>query len=643
SISQPNSSLRSDTVLFHGSCDYSRNLNIGLHLLLNLISSAVLASSNYFMQIINAPSRHEIDRAHQILTSLEIGIPSLKNLSYLSKSKRLFWVLILITSLPIHLFFNSSIYETSFVGSTWQLTIAAESFLHGSPFFPPGASLAPAGSLSPTDYNSTMKLEFERCATPLTPDCDAIDSLRNYWGAYGEPINLPDYWDNSSSIRQNLSHISSNAIKDEQASLWKRLSSKECRQEYCHFKPRDRYGDVVVVVKPGASPAGWTRDEVYADPQNNLTGWDIHVPRNETNSLWFSTQCRFQKALTEKLSEGYSFVLPIGSTCAGALGFYWYALEFNSKLKLEEWDNQEDWSIMFKKMTGPAKSLEESLGYNESFSSLPVEYCLADLAPTRECKVIVANSLISVTLLCIFFKIIICTAILRVLPNESLVTPGDAIDSFLSKPDPETRGLGTCDVRDVHRMEYSLPYPLAPHVYQGYGPLTHVVVARGWQPKKRTIVSAMPRSAWWRAYAPIVSALSLLSYLTASSYQGNEGTFEGSFGHGQASLTIRLGAMTNLEGLIVANIGQLVLSWCYFSYNSLLTRIHVEKELNLYSRSFRPLRVSFPKGEQISTWRLQLPYYFGIPLLTGSIILHWLASNSIFLLIMEGGKCTSAG
>ena len=98
--------------------------------------------------------------------------------------------------------------------------------------------------------------------------------------------------------------------------------------------------------------------------------------------------------------------------------------------------------------------------------------------------------------------------------------------------------------------------------------------------------------------------------------------------------------MSYLEGLIVANIGQVLLSWCYFSYNALLTRIHVEKELNLYSQSFKPLRVSFPKGEQIVTWRLQLPYYFGIPLLAGSIILHWLASNSIFLLVMEGGRYT---
>lgn len=111
-----------------------------------------------------------------------------------------------------------------------------------------------------------------------------------------------------------------------------------------------------------------------------------------------------------------------------------------------------------------------------------------------------------------------------------------------------------------------------------------------------------------------------------------------SFGHWGVTPVTSVGSTDYLDGLIIANTPQLILSWSYFAYNSLLTRIHVEKELNLYSRSFKPLRVSFPKGMQIATWRLQLPYKFSIPLLLISIILHWLISNSIFLLIVEGGK-----
>ncbi|KAK7947810.1 uncharacterized protein PG986_008696 [Apiospora aurea] len=635
SISQPDSSLRSDTILFHGSCDYSRNLNIGLHLLINLVSSAVLASSNYFMQVLHAPSRHEINRAHRILSSLEIGIPSLKNLSFLSGFKRCFWALLLISSLPIHLFFNSSIYETKIVGSTWQLTIATESFLHGAPFFPPGASLAAAGSPSPIDYNATTKIVLTGADFSNKTEYQRYqynETLGDYWRtSYGEPTNLSDYWDDVSPIRRKLDQISSNAMEGERLGLWERLPSKACRQEYCFLKPRENYGDVVVVVKGGANTAGWTRAEVYADPNDKLPEWSNRLPPDDINSLWYTTQCSYQKRLKWNLNEGYSSILTTEAPCLGALGSYWYAgnrwtpgIEELS----EELRNQDKWSIQFKNWTGPARALEEAAGYNSSFSSLEVEYCLADLAPARGCKVVMANSLVLVTVLCIFFKVIICTVVVGMLPQESLVTLGDALDSFLSDPDPATQGIGTCDVHDIHRMEFGVPHPLSAGAFGDEpGPLTPVPIARMWQPKKRSIISAMTHSAWWRPYSPILTALVILAYLTTSG---------GAFGDQGARLTVSLGSVPYLGGLIAANVGQLVLSWCYFAYNALLTRVHVEKELNLYSQSFRPLRVSFPKGEQIATWRLQLPLQFGMPLLAISIVLHWLASNSIFLLIMEG-------
>ena len=45
----------------------------------------------------------------------------------------------------------------------------------------------------------------------------------------------------------------------------------------------------------------------------------------------------------------------------------------------------------------------------------------------------------------------------------------------------------------------------------------------------------------------------------------------------------------------------------------------------------KPLRVTDPIGDQRSTYRLQLPYKYGIPLLILSGILHWLVSQSLFL------------
>ena len=82
---------------------------------------------------------------------------------------------------------------------------------------------------------------------------------------------------------------------------------------------------------------------------------------------------------------------------------------------------------------------------------------------------------------------------------------------------------------------------------------------------------------------------------------------------------------------LVANSPQVLLTFLYFSYNGIFTCMLQGKEWNEYAHKRRTLRVSSPKGMQRSTYRLQLPYRYGIPLLIVSGILHWFVSQSIFL------------
>ncbi|KAH8834448.1 hypothetical protein DL96DRAFT_1456907 [Flagelloscypha sp. PMI_526] len=54
-------------------------------------------------------------------------------------------------------------------------------------------------------------------------------------------------------------------------------------------------------------------------------------------------------------------------------------------------------------------------------------------------------------------------------------------------------------------------------------------------------------------------------------------------------------------------------------------------EWSSYTQLPRTLRVSHGKGEQRSTYFLQIPYRLGIPVTIFSMVLHWLISQSIFL------------
>ena len=93
--------------------------------------------------------------------------------------------------------------------------------------------------------------------------------------------------------------------------------------------------------------------------------------------------------------------------------------------------------------------------------------------------------------------------------------------------------------------------------------------------------------------------------------------------------------MSGTTGLIVttivANLPQVLLSFLYLMYNSLFTCMLLGKEWNDFAYERKYLRVSLPKGSQRSTYFLQLPYRYGVPLLITSGLLHWLVSQSIFL------------
>lgn len=86
-----------------GNCSTISQLNTGFHLLLNVISTLFLGAGNYCMQILVAPSREEIEDAHEKRESLDIGIPSFRNLHRIARARRLLWLAIGTVATVLHL------------------------------------------------------------------------------------------------------------------------------------------------------------------------------------------------------------------------------------------------------------------------------------------------------------------------------------------------------------------------------------------------------------------------------------------------------------------------------------------------------------------------------------------------------------
>ncbi len=88
---------------YEGKCDVTEAWARWLHFGINVLSSILLSCSNYCMQLLVAPTRREVDCAHSKNVWLQIGVPSVRNLYYVSSRRVILWWLLALSSIPLHL------------------------------------------------------------------------------------------------------------------------------------------------------------------------------------------------------------------------------------------------------------------------------------------------------------------------------------------------------------------------------------------------------------------------------------------------------------------------------------------------------------------------------------------------------------
>lgn len=91
--------------VYQGDCSITSGWTTGMHLVINVLSTILLAASNYVMQCLSAPSRADVDKAHSKGDWLDIGIFSIRNLCLMDAKRKILWVILFISSFPIHMVF----------------------------------------------------------------------------------------------------------------------------------------------------------------------------------------------------------------------------------------------------------------------------------------------------------------------------------------------------------------------------------------------------------------------------------------------------------------------------------------------------------------------------------------------------------
>jgi hypothetical protein len=178
-------------------CGSVRTWGTLLHLLINIVSTLLLATSSYAMQCLGSPTRREIDRVHDKGKCMNIGVPSIGNVIRMSPRRLLLWLLIFWSSLPIHLLANSAVYETQGANS-YIVAVVEEEFIsrplselsqryaYIASGFNSAAELA-----SPPSWVEDIQVELRsnttRLLKQLVPNMERLENA-DCMKAYSEPL-----------------------------------------------------------------------------------------------------------------------------------------------------------------------------------------------------------------------------------------------------------------------------------------------------------------------------------------------------------------------------------------------------------------------------------------------------------------------
>lgn len=279
---------------------------------------------------------------------------------------------------------------------------------------------------------------------------------------------------------------------------------------------------------------------------------------------------------------------------------------------------------------GKMTSKLEDMAEQWQTGGFEVDYCLSEKVDS-ECHLHFSLILMAVVLGFNILKVIGIAYVAFRLDEAPLVTVGDAVDSFIRHPD-----------RTTENMSLSSHASVVASAKLGYNSSS-----MRYEPEQHRFYEA----ATWRQWSFLLTLFAIAGAGTSvclalgiDSFKGDK-TIENAWAVGLGQVKPQnlvmgwklpgYGNTSIAVSTLIANTPQALFSFLYVCYNSLFTIMFLSRELMTFSvttgRGRKYLRVSDPKGEQKCTYFLNLPYKYGIPLLMGSGLMHWLVSQSVFL------------
>ncbi|KAF9886878.1 hypothetical protein FE257_011001 [Aspergillus nanangensis] len=562
--------------LYEGSCSVSKTWSTGLHLAINVLGTAIMSSSSYCAQFLAAPTRNDVDRAHIQGSWLDIGIPSLRNISALGTKKKLLCGVLFLTTIPIHAIYNSVV------------TIAQSSDAYKI-------------YIAPADYNGQRSLELGE------------NSSSCYQSQMGQSL---------AAFNADMANSSVDILTKEQCADTFSVSYLSGNKALVILSSNLTWDQEDTMVSGGsgndagnyassasALPFGWmcpgddfacTESRV----QDRLANWQVN------GAYWSGTVWSMTAPYIDGQTKDFGLTTrptcPFSNTddplCADLKtmsGFLWSYTPVTHREIHDFTHDPDNWQnstwakdVTFHSADPYCDRIKDTSNlFTKQFN---VDGCLR-VRIEENCQLLFSPLFSSVVIICTIVKVACIIYVACYDRTPRLLTVGDAIASFLSHPDPITRErCFSCIVTGGLLLNVGLS--------------DNRLVSAG-----KTSLSEI-----WRLGINTVD-VSTIIFRIDTTLLGN--TLIANLPQIAISLSYYFYNAVLTTMLMAAEYDRYGVGSVPHTTGSEKPRVSPKKGL----------RVSGPlQGAQRSTYWLSLPYRYSGPLLLSYAVLHWLVSQSIF-------------
>jgi hypothetical protein len=252
-----------------------------------------------------------------------------------------------------------------------------------------------------------------------------------------------------------------------------------------------------------------------------------------------------------------------------------------------------------------------------------VKYCLSQKVP-EHCKLQFNLTLSFVVFFVCLFKSLLMFAVAFTVYESPLMTTGDAIQSFMRRPDKYTKNMCMASKRFIVNH---------PGHWRNSAPAYYDARLRRWssgmENRLFVCILLMVLGTCFSAslYCTLQETISISNLLRLGIGTINRRFFLGWHRKDTAGM---------MKSIFFANEGHALFGILYIIYNNVFYSMIFQDEWSRYQSHRKGLRISeSPRGSQRTVYFFMMPYRLAIPIMGFSCIIHSLISQTVFFVDIE--------